>query len=68
VNIFNAVSNPLRIKSSRGFENITLAGIAGLIAKKYQLMLIGSIETINIDRATLYEETGLSWPASMAMQ
>ena len=44
--VATSVNNALRTKSSRGFESTTLAAIAGRIAKKHQLKLVGSIEAI----------------------
>ncbi|WP_139761946.1 contractile injection system protein, VgrG/Pvc8 family, partial [Salmonella enterica] len=63
-----SVNNALRTKSSRGFESTTLAAIAGRIAKKHQLKLVGSIESIKIDRVTQYAETDVGFLRRLASE
>lgn len=64
--VATSVNLQLRTKSSRGFENTTLAAIAGRIAKKHQLALVGSIEAIKIDRVTQYAETDVAFLRRLA--
>ncbi|MER0491129.1 phage late control D family protein [Morganella morganii] len=64
--VATSVNHALRTKSSRGFENTTLAAIAGRIAKKHQLKLVGSIEDIKIDRITQYAETDVGFLRRLA--
>lgn len=66
--VATSVNHALRTKSSRAFESTTLAAIAGRIAKKHQLKLVGSIETINIDRITQYAETDVGFLRRMASE
>lgn len=66
--VATSVNNALRTKSSRGFESTTLAAIAGRIAKKHQLKLVGSIESIKIDRVTQYAETDVSFLRRLASE
>lgn len=66
--VATSVNNALRTKSSRGFENTTLAAIAGRIAKKHKLTLVGSIETIKIDRITQYAETDVAFLRRLASE
>lgn len=56
-----SVNSALRTKTSRGFENTTLAAVAGRIARKHRLKLVGSIESIRIDRVTQYAETDVGF-------
>ncbi|ENF3045106.1 phage late control D family protein [Escherichia coli] len=64
--VATSVNQALRTKSSRGFENTTLAAIAGRIAKKHQLTLSGTIENIRIDRVTQYAETDVGFLRRLA--
>ncbi|MCU8587607.1 contractile injection system protein, VgrG/Pvc8 family [Erwinia pyrifoliae] len=66
--VATSVSNALRTKSSRGFENTTFAAIASRIAKKHQLALVGSIEAIKIDRVTQYAETDVGFLRRLASE
>ncbi len=66
--VATSVNNALRTKSSRGFESTTLAAIAGRIAKKHQLKLVGSIESIKIDRVTQYAETDVGFLRRLASE
>ncbi|HCB1583323.1 MULTISPECIES: phage late control D family protein [Enterobacteriaceae] len=66
--VATSVNNALRTKSSRGFESTTLAAIAGRIAKKHQLKLVGSIEAIKIDRVTQYAETDVGFLRRLASE
>lgn len=43
--VATSVNRALRTKSSRGFEDTTLAAIATRIAKKHQLMLVGRFKS-----------------------
>ena len=66
--VATSVNSALRTKSSRGFESTTLAAIAGRIAKKHQLKLVGSIEVIKIDRVTQYAETDVAFLHRLASE
>ncbi|HAT2167659.1 TPA: phage late control D family protein [Citrobacter freundii] len=66
--VATSVNNALRTKSNRGFENTTLAAIAGRIAKKHKLTLVGSIEVIKIDRITQYAETDVAFLRRLASE
>ncbi|EIL8914902.1 phage late control D family protein [Salmonella enterica] len=66
--VATSVNSALRTKSSRGFEGTTLAAIAGRIAKKHQLKLVGSIEAIKIDRVTQYAETDVAFLRRLASE
>lgn len=66
--VATSVNSALRTKSSRGFEGTTLAAIAGRIAKKHQLKLVGSIEVIKIDRVTQYAETDVAFLHRLASE
>ena len=66
--VATSVNSALRTKSSRGFESTTLAAIAGRIAKKHQLKLVGSIEAIKIDRVTQYAETDVAFLHRLASE
>ncbi|EKG5017777.1 phage protein D [Salmonella enterica subsp. diarizonae] len=66
--VATSVNSALRTKSSRGFENTTLAAIAGRIAKKHQLKLVGCIEAIKIDRVTQYAETDVAFLHRLASE
>ncbi|HGW4609238.1 TPA: phage late control D family protein [Enterobacter chengduensis] len=66
--VATSVNSALRTKSSRGFEGTTLAAIAGRIAKKHQLKLVGSIEAIKIDRVTQYAETDVAFLHRLASE
>lgn len=66
--VATSVNNALRTKSNRGFENTTLAAIAGRIAKKHKLTLVGSIEAIKIDRITQYAETDVAFLRRLASE
>lgn len=66
--VATSVNSALRTKSSRGFESTTLAAIAGRIAKKHQLKLVGSIEVIKIDRVTQYAETDVAFLRRLASE
>ena len=66
--IATSVNRALRTKSSRGFENTTLAAIAGRIAKKHQLALVGSIAPLRIDRVTQYAETDVAFLRRLASE
>lgn len=66
--VATSVNSALRTKSSRGFESTTLAAIAGRIAKKHQLKLVGSIESIKIDRVTQYAETDVAFLHRLASE
>ncbi|MDX5630330.1 MULTISPECIES: contractile injection system protein, VgrG/Pvc8 family [unclassified Brenneria] len=63
-----SVNSALRTKSSRGFENTTLAAIASRIAKKHDLKLIGGIEPVKIDRVTQYAETDVGFLKRLASE
>lgn len=66
--VATSINSALRTKSSRGFESTTLAAIAGRIAKKHQLKLVGSIESIKIDRVTQYAETDVAFLHRLASE
>lgn len=66
--VATSVNSALRTKSNRGFESTTLAAIAGRIAKKHQLKLVGSIEVIKIDRVTQYAETDVAFLHRLASE
>lgn len=66
--VATSVNSALRTKSSRGFENTTLAAIAARIARKHRLTLTGSIETIRIDRVTQYAETDVGFLHRLASE
>ena len=66
--VATSINSALRTKSSRGFESTTLAAIAGRIAKKHQLKLVGSIEAIKIDRVTQYAETDVAFLHRLASE
>ncbi|EKZ9425987.1 phage protein D [Salmonella enterica] len=56
-----SVTRAMRTKTSRGFENTTLAAIAERIARKHHLQLQGQIEPLTLDRVTQYDETDLGF-------
>lgn len=66
--VATSVNTALRTKSSRGFENTTLAAIAGRIAKKHSLKLVGGIESIKVDRVTQYAETDVGFLKRLASE
>lgn len=66
--VATSVNAALRTKSSRGFEKTTLAAIANRIAKKHKLSLVGSIESISIDRVTQYAETDVAFLRRLASE
>ncbi|EIJ5166944.1 phage late control D family protein [Salmonella enterica] len=66
--VATSINSALRTKSSRGFESTTLAAIARRIAKKHQLKLVGSIESIKIDRVTQYAETDVAFLHRLASE
>ncbi|MCV9878854.1 phage late control D family protein [Brenneria izbisi] len=63
-----SVNSALRTKSSRGFENTTLAAIASRIAKKHSLKLVGGIEPVKLDRVTQYAETDVGFLKRLASE
>lgn len=66
--VATSVNRALRTKSNRGFEDTTLAAIATRIAKKHQLMLVGKIQIIKIDRVTQYAETDVAFLKRLASE
>ncbi|GDO99332.1 phage late control D family protein [Escherichia coli] len=64
--VATSVNSALRTRSSRGFENTTLAAIAGHIARRHGLQLTGSIEQIRLDRITQYGETDVAFLRRLA--
>ncbi|MBG6248264.1 MULTISPECIES: phage late control D family protein [Symbiopectobacterium] len=66
--VATSVNTALRTKSSRGFENTTLAAIASRIAKKHSLKLVGGIESIKVDRVTQYAETDVGFLKRLASE
>ncbi|HFT5456584.1 TPA: phage late control D family protein, partial [Escherichia coli] len=66
--VATSVNSALRTKTSRGFENTTLAAVAGRIARKHRLKLVGSIESIRIDRVTQYAETDVGFLRRLASE
>ncbi|MBQ4779978.1 phage protein D [Pectobacterium versatile] len=66
--VATSVNRALRTKSNRGFEDTTLAAIATRIAKKHQLMLVGMIQIIKIDRVTQYAETDVAFLKRLASE
>lgn len=66
--VATSVNTALRTKSSRGFENTTLAAIAGRVAQKHGLKLVGGIEPIKLDRVTQYAETDVGFLKRLASE
>ncbi|MEH2920318.1 phage late control D family protein [Samsonia erythrinae] len=66
--VATSVNRALRTQSSRGFEGTTLAAIATRIAKKHQLILVGTIQSIRIDRVTQYAETDVAFLKRLASE
>ncbi|AYH02059.1 phage protein D [Pectobacterium parmentieri] len=66
--VATSVNRALRTKSNRGFEDTTLAAIAMRIAKKHQLTLAGTIQSIKIDRVTQYAETDVAFLKRLASE
>ncbi|MFE8150193.1 contractile injection system protein, VgrG/Pvc8 family [Brenneria goodwinii] len=66
--VATSVNSALRTKSSRGFENTTLAAIANRIAKKHSLKLVGGIAPVKIDRVTQYAETDVGFLKRLASE
>lgn len=60
------VTRAMRTKSNRGFENTTLAAIAGRIARKHKLKLEGQIEPLTLERITQYGESDLAFLRRLA--
>lgn len=60
------VTRAMRTKSNRGFENTTLAAIAGRIARKHKLKLEGQIEPLTLERITQYGESDLAFLKRLA--
>lgn len=60
------VTRAMRTKSNRGFENTTLAAIAGRIARKHRLKLEGQIEPLTLERVTQYGESDLAFLRRLA--
>ncbi|ECI5744485.1 phage protein D [Salmonella enterica subsp. enterica] len=61
-----SVTAAMRTRTSRGFENTTLAAIAQRIAGKHHLQLQGQIEPLMLDRVTQYDETDLGFLKRLA--
>lgn len=61
-----SVTKAMRTKSNRGFEDTTLAAIAGRIAKKHGLKVEGRIEPLKLQRITQYGESDLAFLARLA--
>ncbi|HCM1915260.1 TPA: phage protein D [Salmonella enterica subsp. salamae serovar 28:r:e,n,z15] len=60
------VTRAMRTRSNRGFENTTLAAIAGRIARKHKLRLEGQIEPLTLERITQYGESDLAFLKRLA--
>ncbi|ELW8656150.1 phage protein D [Salmonella enterica] len=60
------VTRAMRTRSNRGFENTTLAAIAGRIARKHKLKLEGQIEPLTLERITQYGESDLAFLKRLA--
>ncbi|EAY1320331.1 phage protein D [Salmonella enterica] len=60
------VTRAMRTRSNRGFENTTLAAIAGRIARKHKLKLEGQIEPLTLERITQYGESDLTFLKRLA--
>lgn len=60
------VTRAMRTKSNRGFENTTLAAIAGRVARKHKLKLEGQIEPLTLERITQYGESDLAFLKRLA--
>ena len=60
------VTRAMRTKSNRGFENTTLAAIAGRMARKHKLKLEGQIEPLTLERITQYGESDLAFLKRLA--
>lgn len=61
-----SVTKAMRTKSNRGFEDTTLAAIAGRIAKKHSLKLEGQIAPLTLQRITQYGESDLAFLTRLA--
>lgn len=61
-----SVTHAMRTKSNRGFENTTLAAIAGRIAHKHKLKLEGQIAPLKLERITQYGESDLAFLTRLA--
>ncbi|MBE8611534.1 hypothetical protein CYG68_03775 [Morganella morganii] len=61
-----SVTHAMRTKSNRGFENTTLAAIAGRIARKHKLTLEGHIAPLKLERITQYAESDLAFLTRLA--
>jgi hypothetical protein len=57
----SGVSTPLRTKHSNAYEGTTLAGIAGQVAAKHSLTVVGTIEDVPIKRITQNQEKDLAF-------
>ena len=55
------IKRSVRTHKGRSYENTTLAGIAANVAKRNQLDVLGTIEPVNIQRATQVFETDLAF-------
>lgn len=62
------VQNAVRTRKGRAYEKTTLAAIAQRIAKRHKMTLVGKIESLQIDRATQYQEGDLAFLQRLAGQ
>ncbi len=61
-----AITQSLRTKKSRAFENRTLAGIAAVIADEHGLIVSGTIDAIGIARVSQADEADLAFLKRLA--
>ncbi|MBF0482007.1 MAG: hypothetical protein HQK81_06105 [Desulfovibrionaceae bacterium] len=57
----SGVSKPMRTKVSKAYEDTTLAGVAGAIAAKHGLTVVGEIEDVPVKRITQNQEQDLGF-------
>jgi len=62
------IRQSVRTRESRPFENTTLAAIVQRIAKRNQLVFVGKIRNIPIDRLTQYQERDVEFLARLARE
>ncbi len=62
------IKKAVRTRQSRPFERTTLAAIAGRIAKRNHLTLVGEIRDIRIDRVTQFQERDVEFLARLARE
>lgn len=62
------ITSATRTRTPRGWENTTLATVAGTIAKRHGMSVIGKIRDIQIDRITQYHEQDLAFLTRVARE